>query len=515
MSSQIANNARRSVLAAAAGSVLIGFLQSSSGAIARTLRVKPREVVSVKDFGAAGDGVTDDAPAIEAICLALFNAGGGELYFPPGVYLLATLSTDPDAHDSYITARDHVSFRGDGVGVSVLKVAKGQNALYAARIAPNIISTKQAGLLRGVAVSGLSFDWNGANNLLKPGMTARNNAAFITINGVEKFLFEHCEVIETPGNQCVFIKNQNYGAVNGTGAIIRDCVFLDCGSGLIGNYNLDHSSVYLQCDDSRIENCVFAASQKVAGSAYELHGSRNKGRNNRSSWYSIGFYLSSDSVAISDCSVIGDSHRNVERAFVVSAPAVGVDNIKVSKCYFVAAPGLAFGTTTYFVNGATIAACSSMDVTENLFIGGGYANQRFMQQYKIARLNFIDNTVKDFNGPNVYGLISGNVDIGTGRVIDSLRVSGNLFYDVSFPVYFNATTLEAGDISITGNVFRRTAADSNAVITLQFTKSSGKIEGNVYSNNYSVKYSGTSHGVRYLEPITESSILSLSRSELA
>ena len=44
----------------------LGFLQSGTGAVTRTAQAKMRDVVSVKDFGAVGDGVADDTAAIQA-----------------------------------------------------------------------------------------------------------------------------------------------------------------------------------------------------------------------------------------------------------------------------------------------------------------------------------------------------------------------------------------------------------------------------------------------------------------
>jgi hypothetical protein len=62
------------------------FLQAGSGAVQRTVQAKLRDVVSVKDFGAVGDGVADDTAAIQAAIDALESAGGGEVRLPSGTY---------------------------------------------------------------------------------------------------------------------------------------------------------------------------------------------------------------------------------------------------------------------------------------------------------------------------------------------------------------------------------------------------------------------------------------------
>ena len=41
----------------------VQFTQSGTGAVPRTVESKLQDVVSVKDFGAVGDGVTDDTDA--------------------------------------------------------------------------------------------------------------------------------------------------------------------------------------------------------------------------------------------------------------------------------------------------------------------------------------------------------------------------------------------------------------------------------------------------------------------
>lgn len=58
------------------------------GAVATTVQDKLRESASVKDFGAVGDGVTDDTAAIQAASDYVNSLGGGTLYFPQGDYII-------------------------------------------------------------------------------------------------------------------------------------------------------------------------------------------------------------------------------------------------------------------------------------------------------------------------------------------------------------------------------------------------------------------------------------------
>ena len=64
----------------AAGTV-VPFTQTGTGAVARTVDAKLKDTVSVKDFGAVGDGVTDDTVAIQAALNASSN-----IYLPSGTY---------------------------------------------------------------------------------------------------------------------------------------------------------------------------------------------------------------------------------------------------------------------------------------------------------------------------------------------------------------------------------------------------------------------------------------------
>ena len=71
-------------------SSLVGYLPAGTGAVATTVQTKLRESVSVKDFGAVGDGVTDDTTRIQSAITA--TASGGVLFFPPGTYKVSVLT---------------------------------------------------------------------------------------------------------------------------------------------------------------------------------------------------------------------------------------------------------------------------------------------------------------------------------------------------------------------------------------------------------------------------------------
>src|SRR5690606_18733178 len=93
------------------GAGLVEFRQPDTDAIARPLDEKLSEIVSVKDFGPAGTGVTDSWATLQKAILA--TAGRAKLHLPEGEYSLS--------QELKFQTGTHIF--GDGIGKTVLKLA--------------------------------------------------------------------------------------------------------------------------------------------------------------------------------------------------------------------------------------------------------------------------------------------------------------------------------------------------------------------------------------------------------
>ena len=99
---------------------LVTYNEGGSGAINTTVQAKLRQYVSVKDFGATGDGTTNDTAAIQSALDS--TANGGAVYIPTGTYSLnSTLSF----------ASKKLTIYGDGAGSILL----GDNTVLDANLA--------------------------------------------------------------------------------------------------------------------------------------------------------------------------------------------------------------------------------------------------------------------------------------------------------------------------------------------------------------------------------------------
>ncbi len=102
---------------------LVSYTPAGTGAVATTVQAKLRESVSVKDFGAVGNGSTNDTAAIQA-AIDSVSTSGGQVHFPTGTYNCSTLVITGGANNILITGSGKgdtsINFTGSsGVGLDV------------------------------------------------------------------------------------------------------------------------------------------------------------------------------------------------------------------------------------------------------------------------------------------------------------------------------------------------------------------------------------------------------------
>ena len=214
-------------LSASSGSDLVGHIAAGAGAVATTVQAKLRETVSVKDFGAVGDGATDDTAAIQAAT----SAADG-VFYPSGTYIGDTLY---NLYDATVNENRKALFGRLQSGTNsvptadrapVLWVQKtsscgdpsDQGAIYGSSI-------KMSGAAYSHAVSGFALALGGSGDAIGiHGRVQINNtlsnayAGWFYVNNKNSTTDKAWHAIELNGNT---VKDAGYG---GFGQLLRICM---------------------------------------------------------------------------------------------------------------------------------------------------------------------------------------------------------------------------------------------------------------------------------------------------
>jgi hypothetical protein len=263
-------------LLAPSGSNSVGYLPAGTGAVATTVQTKLRESVSVKDFGAVGDGTTDDTSAIQA---AMNYAAplGYVIYFPPGTYrTTATVG---------FTKNDAQQF-----GVQIVGSGLQKSYIEADHLAGPVLSLNRSnGLVQDISLTASATRTAGAagNNyglLLEAPDNATAAVAQMAIVRVRAYGqpshgFVHVgNMIESYYEQALAQLNKGHGFVFDTGVITsRTNVFYPGLVNLISCWSLENTGHGLKIGDASdsaaintplrfvMLNCEFSDNALTAG----------------------------------------------------------------------------------------------------------------------------------------------------------------------------------------------------------------------------------------------------------
>jgi hypothetical protein len=220
------------------------------GAVARTVNSKLNDSVSVKDFGAVGDGWHDDTAAIQASIAALPK--GGSVFVPPGAYRISDALVLPSniylfgagranttinqtalsenglslSSVRYVTVRD-ITFvgpsAGTGDGISIVNC----NASTISLDNVDVLQFGRNGLYVnntiGVRVLGGMFNLNGTTGMsivsgsyefLSVGSDIFNNPTGVYLSGVQQPTFQRC-VIQGTTHEAMVLSQTEGASVYG------------------------------------------------------------------------------------------------------------------------------------------------------------------------------------------------------------------------------------------------------------------------------------------------------------
>ena len=223
-------------LLAPSGSNSVGYLPAGTGAVATTVQTKLRESVSVKDFGAVGDGTTNDSAAINSAI-----ASNRNVYFPAGTYLIAS--------SIQVASKSNVVLQGAGVDVAIIKCSP--SATFTVPALDITSSTT-------VSVNGLTVDSNSNSSL--------NSLAVVRFVSCTDTVFSDSKILHSYVgigiNSCTrFRVERNYLRKNAIATTL--------------NYNINVSSTLSVCSQGEVNDnfCLNSGSGFIGA---DINISRNQ-----------------------------------------------------------------------------------------------------------------------------------------------------------------------------------------------------------------------------------------------
>jgi len=214
-------------------------------------------ILDVKQYGAAGDGTTDDTGAIQAAIDAV-PSGGGTIIFPPGTYIVAPTRTKG------IIIRSNLRIAGSGAQ-SVIRIKDHSGdwpSLFSQRAGNNTVEN--------VTVEDLTFDSNILNN---PESQIDNSneetyQTFIYITSGKNLTVRRCR----------FAPYSGVWAVSLNGKTVSDCSVTDSYFRFVmrdANPDYDNSAVYIEGTNYTMSGNTFESTPTPyheARACMEAHG---------------------------------------------------------------------------------------------------------------------------------------------------------------------------------------------------------------------------------------------------
>ena len=242
------------------------------------LPAKGSGILNVKDFGAKGDGITDDTKAIQSAIDEASDDSITVIYFPKGIYIIGSYTNTPSFLANYcLKLHSNLSIKGVG-DPSCLKLA---DHLFDKRDTSACAHLFYGSNAMNIDFSNLAIDMNGSNNLV-PRNVIKNNSAIFAVDA-SNFRLLRVTIKNCSGTNMVNLMGK------GRNVTIEKCRFIN-GGNFVGssqpNLNqVDFSFIYSEWDSTIIRNNsieqqnINIALENYSG-GIELHGSNSSAVSN-------------------------------------------------------------------------------------------------------------------------------------------------------------------------------------------------------------------------------------------
>jgi hypothetical protein len=171
---------------------------------------------NVKDYGAKGDGVTDDAQTIRNVIDKCATEGGGIVYIPSGTYKLVTGRDLPNTANAvmkvHIPLRSGCTVKGDGIGKTILLGNAPETGLSVMGASENNVAAQD--LTSMIPVADKAATWKSGLKLV--GITGgrftnlrmENTGTASNAVGSDDLIYDHCISYNTKSGFMVDLQDE-------------------------------------------------------------------------------------------------------------------------------------------------------------------------------------------------------------------------------------------------------------------------------------------------------------------
>ncbi len=455
-------------------------------------------ILNVKQYGAAGDGTTDDTAAIQAAIDAVPNSGG-TVIFPPGTYIVAPKKTVG------IAIKSNLRLAGSGKE-SVLKI-RDHLGDWQRLLSPRMLT----GNVENFAVEDLAFDANIQNNpeSLINEKKDQTYQTFIHITSGKNLTVRRCR----------FAPYSGVWAVSFVGQKIDNCAVTDSYFQFVmrdANPDYDNSAVYVEGTHYVFSGNTFESvpiPQRGARACMEAHGGPAEVFNNTATGYQtilniVGSYYPGGSPGDVNCHdntctdalqgimlwpTLPNNLKNVTVAnntiTIAQTKHGAVDTAGIYILFSAEAKGLA--------GNITIAKNTIRFQDENTGRSGDfYYNSSGIGLHNLGGVSGVVIDRNSIELAPAAGIAIGLAEPGT-RLFDNVRVSNNTItnpgQNLGFPPAFRAGILvnsSASNIEISGNTIADTFLTPRCPAAIAFDAATGNVYKEITVTNNTITATG-------------------------